>query len=308
MTVCSRCRKVAKQSKSAAKANTNAEDDKATNNNNNEEDDDTEQSQSVAPQRLFESRRIAALGALEPKLFEQLKIPRSFESASHSYVSSLLIAPDHVVSQYKSCGALHLTSLHRPGAVLLPNASPIISLTAVPPYVLSFHENETLQAFDAVSGIGGTPTLECAAVFHGESGAKTRALIANTRWVVVASRNRLAVWHWRNVLVAPHHSTPPALTLDMGDAADNPRDDFCDLVGHHLLFGSNQSFSVWNLLRGVCLYRFSLRAVSAAAALSSFYSMRWTGQCVVTQGKNVRFFFFSKKFFDYSNKCMFVFF
>jgi hypothetical protein len=256
------------------------------------DDDDNNEAAGAADdagsaQRLFESRRVAAYGPTTPSVFDELKVPRYFESPSQSYVGSLLIAPELIVSRYKQCGALHLTSLHRPGAVLLPNSSPVVSLSGVAPYVLSLHDNDTLQAFDAVSGIGGTPTLDCAAVFAGESGAKTRALIANERWVVVASRQRIAVWQWRLVLSAQRHSTPPALLLDTADAADNPRDDFCSIKAHHLLFGSNQSFSVWNVLRGVCLYRFSLRAASAAAALSSFHLMQWTGRCVVTQEKRV---------------------
>lgn len=256
----------------------------------------------------FAARRVLACGPPTPTEHAGLHVPRYYDNKQNVHSGSLLLLPDIVVSHYKNTGTLHVSHLQRRGAVLVPNAAPLLSVTSVPPFVLSVHDNERLQVFDATSETPQLALLDCAPAFDSETSGKSRALIANERWVVLASKERLCVWAWRVVLGATGQAVPPGRVLQLESVA-SVRADFSSyaaccpcalvfivlfvffffflvarLVNEHLVLGSNHQFSVWDLLQGACVYSFSFRR--STATLSSFYQIRWTGETVATLEAN----------------------
>jgi hypothetical protein len=198
---------------------------------------------------LFEMRLVNALGPAAPTVFDRLHVPRFVGAPQFAYQNSEFVVPDVVVSRFKKCGTLHIASLQRPGIVLLPNDSAVLSACIAAPFSLTYHENETLQAYNVVTCLGDASVLSCRAAFANETSARTRAIVANERWIVVMSKERLCVWPWRVVLAHKQHDAEPVRTIMFGEASDNPRDDFSSLDGHRLLVGCNQSFSVFDCCR-----------------------------------------------------------
>lgn len=231
---------------------------------------------------LFEMRQVGALGPATPTVFDRLHVPRFVGAPQFAYQNSEFVVPDVVVSRFKKCGTLHIASLQRPGIVLLPNDSAVLSACIAAPFSLTYHENETLQVYNVVTCLGDASTLNCRAAFANETSSRTRAIVANERWIVVMSKERLCVWPWRVVLAHKQHDAEPVRTIMFGEASDNPRDDFSSLDGHRLLVGCNQSFSVFDLLSGNCISRFSMRLQRADAVTSAFYGIQFAGEAVLT--------------------------
>jgi hypothetical protein len=231
---------------------------------------------------VFDVRLVAAIAPSTPLVYENLHVPRYIDNPSCVYVGTEFAVPDVCVTRYKNCGTLVVSTLQRPSGLRLPNSSPIMSCKVVPPYALTYHENETLQLYDVVTCTGETCTLLCGPAFEGETSARTRSIVANERWIVVMSKERVCVWPWRVLLAHTEHESEPVRRMLFGEASDNPRDDFSALDGHRLLVGSNQSFSVFDLLGGNCIFRFNKRLQLQDTVTSSFYGIRFAGESVMT--------------------------
>lgn len=113
-------------------------------------------------------------------------MPAFFDSPLQSFAGALLLPPHTLVARYRSSGMLQCVNALRQRRSVYANDSPLAcALRAVPPYVVSYHENDTLQTINTDSGALGV--LNFAKVFGGEP-SRARVVLANERWVIVASR------------------------------------------------------------------------------------------------------------------------
>lgn len=116
-------------------------------------------------------------------------MPSFFDSPLQSFSGALLLPPHTLVARYRSTGTLQCVNALKQKRFVYTNDSPLASaLRAVPPYVLSYHDNDTLQTIH--TDIGTLDMLDFSKAFVGDAN-RLRVLLANERWVIVASRQVL---------------------------------------------------------------------------------------------------------------------
>ena len=102
--------------------------------------------------------------------------------------------------------------------------------------------------------------------FRDEQAARSRCVVASSRLIVVASIERVVVWAWAAV---DSGTTRPLRVVRLQGLSVNPRDDYSHLGEDGLLLlGSNNSFAVFDLCVGACIYKAHKRSSKVLKAPS----------------------------------------